>query len=105
MGASGNVSVYGGGYVAPSVYDIEGFGIEEGGTGGEGMIVGGGLWQACDQEGNPLYYGLYGSVGIGGEGTIVSGHVNMSETYTNASFNIVDWINELFREDEQECIN
>lgn len=73
MGASGNVSVYEGGYAAPSVYDIEGFGIEEGGT--------------------------------GGEGTIVSGHVNMSETYTNASFNIVDWINELFREDEQECIN
>ena len=55
------------------VYDIEGFCIEEGGT--------------------------------GEEGTIVSEHVNMSETYTNASFNIVDWINELFREDEQECIN
>lgn len=42
-GASGNGSIYAGMYRAPSIYSLEGFGIEEGGTGGEVLIVGGGL--------------------------------------------------------------
>lgn len=31
------------------------------------------IWQACDENGNPLYYGGYGSFGLGEEGTLARG--------------------------------
>lgn len=88
------------------MYSIEGFGLEEGVTGGEGAILGGGTWQACDENGNLLYYGGYGSLGLGGEATLFSAHVTMSNTHTLFSFNVFDLYEDIFGEEEKDtcCI-
>lgn len=34
-------------------------------TASEVMVFGTGVWEACDEEANPLYYGKYVSIGAG----------------------------------------
>ena len=104
IGQSGNGSVFAGIYMAPSIYNLEGYGIEEGVTLGEGLIFGGGAWQACDQNGNPNYNGGYGSIGFGEEGTLASGHVTMSNTWTVCSGNILEWWNSLWEGEDKGCL-
>jgi hypothetical protein len=52
--------------MAPSIYDLEGYGIEE--------------------------------------GTLASGHVTMSNTWTVCSGNILEWWNSLWEGEEQGCL-
>lgn len=63
-----------------SIYDVEGFGTDIGGSFGEGLIGSAGLLSAG--EGNDMKpVGGYAGIGIGGEGTIAEGHVSMSQTF------------------------
>ncbi|MBN2920145.1 MAG: hypothetical protein JTJ28_11135, partial [Lactobacillus sp.] len=104
IGQSGNGSIFGGMYMAPSIDSLKGYGIEEGATVGEGLILGGGAWQACDDNGNIKHTGGYGSIGFGEEGTLASGHVTMSNTWTVCSGNIFEWWNSLWEGEEQGCL-
>ena len=90
--------------MAPSIDSLKGYGIEEGATVGEGLILGGGAWQACDDNGNIKHTGGYGSIGFGEEGTLASGHVTMSNTWTVCSGNIFEWWNSLWEGEEQGCL-
>lgn len=78
-GASADGSVYFGIYYADDIAWTEGFGTEIGGSGGEGVILGGGLWIAgeADEENK---YGAFISLGLGGEGVLAEGHTSMGET-------------------------
>ena len=82
LGASGDVSLFGGCYDnVPNLYRLEGMGMEEGITASEVMVFGTGVWEACDEEANPLYYGKYVSIGAGAT-SIASGHLSVSDTKT-----------------------
>ena len=48
-------------------------------TASEVMVFGTGVWEACDEEANPLYYGKYVSIGAGAT-SIASGHLSVSDT-------------------------
>ena len=50
-------------------------------TASEVMVFGTGVWEACDEEANPLYYGKYVSIGAGAT-SIASGHLSVSDTKT-----------------------
>lgn len=86
-GAGGEVgaSADGTAYVAvypgmESIYEVEGFGTDIGGSFGEGLIGSAGLLSAG--EGNDMKpVGGYAGIGIGGEGTVAEGHVSMSQTF------------------------
>ncbi len=86
-GAGGEVGVSADGtaYVAvypgmESIYEVEVFGTDIGGSLGEGLIVSAGLLSAG--EGNDMKpVGGYAGIGIGGEGTVAEGHVSMSQTF------------------------
>ena len=45
------------------------------------MVFGTGVWEACDEEANPLYYGKYVSI-CAGATSIASGHLSLSDTKT-----------------------
>lgn len=86
-GAGGEVGVSADGtaYVAvypgmESIYEVEGFGTDIGGSFGEGLVGSAGLLSAG--EGNDMKpVGGYAGIGIGGEGTVAEGHVSMSQTF------------------------
>lgn len=104
IGQSGNGSIFLGVYKAQAISELNGYGLEEGGTIGEGLIIGGGAWQACDDNGDVKHNGGYISVGLGEEGTLASGHVTMSNTWTVCSGNIFEWWNSLGEGEEQGCL-
>ena len=104
IGQSGNGSIFFGVYKAQAISELNGYGLEEGGTIGEGLIIGGGAWQACDDNGDVKHNGGYISVGLGEEGTLASGHVTMSNTWTVCSGNIFEWWNSLWEGEEQGCL-
>ncbi|MEE5990544.1 MAG: DUF6531 domain-containing protein [Lachnospiraceae bacterium] len=80
-GASARGSVYVGTMVVDKIKNLEGFGTEEGLSGGEGMEFGVGVWQSGEEtDPSNNYYGGYISAGIGVEGTGASGHINMTGT-------------------------
>ena len=80
-GASARGAVYGGTMFVDKIKNLEGFGTEEGLSGGVGMEFGFGGWQSGEEtDPSNNYYGGYISAGIGVEGTVASGHVNMTET-------------------------
>ena len=104
IGQSGNGSIFLGAYKAQSIYSLEDFGTEEGVTVGEGLIFGGGAWQTYDDNEDLKHIGGYGSIGFGEEGTLASGHVTMSNTWTICSGNIFEWWNNLWEGEEEGCL-
>lgn len=84
-GSEAGLSADGTAYVAvyprkKNITDIEGFGIETGGSLGEGFVGSASL--LLDGEGDQVSpSGFLIGLGLGGEGTIGEGHVAMSETF------------------------
>lgn len=83
-GAQAGASADGTAYVAvypgmENISDAEGFGTDVGGSIGEGFVGSAGILSAG--EGNEMEpVGGYAGIGIGGEATVLEGHVSMSET-------------------------
>lgn len=80
MGASADVTAYIAVYPgAESIYTIEGFGTEVGGSFGELLI--GSFATLYSGEGDDITFaGVLGGIGIGGEATLVEGHIALSHT-------------------------
>ncbi|MCR4691236.1 MAG: hypothetical protein K5739_07825 [Lachnospiraceae bacterium] len=76
-----------------SINGTEGFGTDLGGSGGEGLVISGGILGSG--EGNDHHpVGFYGGLGLGGEGTVAEGHVALTETFPTISLGNVFTNNE-----------
>lgn len=79
-GSSADASLYAAVYPGTeTIYDLEGFGVEVGGSGGEGGIVSGALLFSGEGDETELA-GVSAGIGLGGEATVGEGHISMSET-------------------------
>ncbi len=79
VGSSANLSIYVGDYDADNIRRTEGYGVEIGGSTGEGVLVGGGAWISGDLDRHNIFGGFL-SLGVGIEGTAAEGHISMSNT-------------------------
>lgn len=80
-GSSADATLYAAVYPGTeNIYDLEGFGMEVGGSGGEGFVGSGALLFAGEGDDMELVGGSIGA-GIGGEATVAEGHIAMSQAF------------------------
>ena len=82
-------TIYLGGFYADDIDNLEGFGTEIGGSGGEVIVPGGGVW-ISGEEGEEHKYGVYVSLGANVTPSVAEGHITISET--SGTFYPVEYI-------------
>uniref|UniRef100_UPI00054EDB38 RHS repeat-associated core domain-containing protein n=1 Tax=Butyrivibrio sp. AE2005 TaxID=1496722 RepID=UPI00054EDB38 len=102
-------TIYLGAYSAESISELEGFGTEVGGSGGEVIVLGGGFWASGEwgsgENGikDKHRYGGYVSVGANVTPSVAEGHVTMSET--SKTFYPVEYIYNMITDIKESIMN